>query len=129
MFSKDSSKVQPLSSAPVSPVHVSSMPSIISADLTVHGDLVCRGDLQIEGSVEGDVKGRNLTLGEAGMINGTVEAETVQISGSLRGKIKARSVTLEKTAQVFGDINYDNMIIEAGACLNGMCKPMGSNRL
>lgn len=120
--------MQQPSGAPPSIDRKSSMPSIISADLTVHGDLVCQGDLQIEGSIEGDVTGRNLTVGEAGTVKGTVEAETVQVNGSMWGEIKARSITLGKTAQVFGDIKYNSLVIEAGAQLNGTCKPVGSNK-
>ena len=121
MFSKDNSELEP-SSTPEWSGQKSSMPSIISPDLTVHGDLICEGDLQIEGSIEGDVKSRNLTIGKAGSVKGAVEAEIIQVSGSIRGQIKAKTVTLQGAAQVSSDIWYKNLVIEAGALLNGMCK-------
>lgn len=98
------------------------MPSIISVGLAVQGDLICEGDIQVEGSVQGDVKSHNLTIGQAGSVTGTVEAETVQVSGAVRGQIRARSVTLARTARVLGNIWYEDLVIEAGARLKGTCK-------
>ena len=126
MFSKNSSTSQP-TIEPTLSGQQSSTPSIISAELTVRGDLICQGDMQIEGTVEGDIKSRNLTIGQAGSVKGAVEAETVQVNGSISGQIKAKSVILNEAAQVFSDIKYERLVIEAGARLNGTCKPMGSD--
>ncbi|MBW2147648.1 MAG: polymer-forming cytoskeletal protein [Deltaproteobacteria bacterium] len=98
------------------------MPSIISADLTVHGDIFCKGDIQIEGLVEGDVKSRSLTIGKTGSVKGAVDAETIHVGGQVKGQIKAKFVILTGTAQVLGDIRYENLAVKEGARLNGMCK-------
>ncbi|MCH7944264.1 MAG: polymer-forming cytoskeletal protein, partial [Proteobacteria bacterium] len=52
----------------------SAAPSIISADMKVVGNLQSGGDVQIEGSVEGDIKSRTVTIGEKAQINGSVIA-------------------------------------------------------
>jgi cytoskeletal protein CcmA (bactofilin family) len=41
-----------------------SVPSIISADLRINGDLICSGDVQVDGWVEGDIQSRNIVIGE-----------------------------------------------------------------
>ena len=100
----------------------SSMPSIISTDLKITGNLASEGDIQLDGSVEGDVRSRSLTIGAAANVKGKVFAESVEIKGTVTGKIRARSVSLAKTAKVVGDIEHETLAIEAGAWLDGHCK-------
>ncbi len=44
------------------PVTKTSVPSIISPDLRINGDMVCSGDIQIDGWVEGDIQSRNVVV-------------------------------------------------------------------
>lgn len=100
--------------------------SLISSDLSVTGDLVSPGDLQIDGFVEGDIRCQSLTIGPTASVTGNVIAEDVLIRGTLNGAIEARAVTLGKSAQVNGDILHETIAIEAGAVLNGRLS--GRNR-
>ena len=99
-----------------------SVPSIISADLRINGDLVCSGDVQVDGWVEGDIQSRNIVIGEGATVHGALQAETVRICGLVKGEIKADSVVLEKSAKVTGDVLHKTLAIEQGAQLEGMCK-------
>jgi len=98
------------------------VPSIISADLRVVGDLGCEGDLQIEGVVEGDIKTVTLTIGEQALVKGSVIAEQCLIKGKVDGDVFAKSVNLARNAKVRGDIVHDSISIEAGAYLDGRCR-------
>lgn len=100
----------------------SAAPSIISADMKVVGNLESGGDVQIEGSVEGNIKSRTVTIGENAQINGAVNADTVSILGRINGKINAATVRIAKTAHVQGDINYKTLSIEEGAVIDGQVK-------
>ena len=100
----------------------SSVPSIISADLRINGDLICSGDVQVDGWVEGDIQSRNIVVGEGATVHGALQAETVRICGTVKGEIKADSVVLEKTAKVTGDVLHKSLTIAEGAQLEGMCK-------
>lgn len=97
-------------------------PSIISADLRILGDIICDGDIQIEGVVEGDVKSKSLTVGEAALVKGSVMCETARVRGTVDGEIFARSVFLARTSRVRGDITHESIAIEAGAYLDGRCR-------
>lgn len=99
-----------------------SIPSIISANLHISGDLVSNGDLQIDGVVEGNVRSLTLTVGETARITGDVDAESVHVRGSVTGQINARAVTLMKTAHVIGDVMHETLAIDAGAYLEGSCR-------
>ncbi len=123
MFSKASKPGQPTSGGDGARSALkSSVPSIISADLRITGDLVCSGDVQVDGWVEGDIQSRNIVVGEGATVHGALQAETIRICGLVKGQVKADSVVLEKTAKVTGDVLHKSLAIEQGASLEGMCK-------
>ena len=98
-------------------------PSIISAALTVVGRLESAGDIQIDGKVEGDVRGQGVRIGTTAVIKGTVTGELVELAGTLEGKIEARSAVLTKTARMSGDIIHQSLQIEEGSYFNGSSRP------
>lgn len=98
------------------------MPSIISADLKVTGDLLSDGDIQVDGVIEGDIQSRTVTVGEAAHVKGSISADTVRVCGAVTGQVKGTSVTLAKTAKVTGDIMHATLAIEPGAFLEGHCR-------
>ena len=124
MFSKANKQGQSTSVLDGSskPVSKASVPSIISPDLRINGDMVCSGDIQIDGWVEGDIQSRNVTVGEGATVHGAIQAENVKICGIVNGQIRADNVVLEKSARVTGDILHKSLSIEQGAFLEGMCK-------
>lgn len=122
MFSKNSKG----SSTEVSqqPAAKPSPPSIISADLKIVGDLSSDGEIQIDGSIDGDIRTKSLLVGETADIKGEIVAETVVVHGAITGQIKSRDVNLAKTAHVVGDVLHENLSIDTGAFLEGHCKRM-----
>src|SRR6185369_8529064 len=128
MFSKANKQGQSTSTLDHSskPATKASVPSIISPDLRINGDMVCSGDIQIDGWVEGDIQSRNVTVGEGATVHGAIQAENVKICGIVNGQIRADNVVLEKSARVTGDILHKSLSIEQGAFLEGMCKRIDS---
>ncbi|HEX9464847.1 MAG TPA: polymer-forming cytoskeletal protein [Alphaproteobacteria bacterium] len=98
------------------------MPTIIGADFRVKGDISCEGDIQLEGTVDGNIKSVRLTVGETGIVNGDVNAEGVRVQGKVVGKIHAKTVELAGTGHVTGDILHERLSVENGAFLNGHCR-------
>ena len=97
-------------------------PSLLSSDLTITGNLESEGDMQIDGTIDGDIKSFTLTVSESGVIRGTVDAEEVTIAGSVTGQIKARHVILVKGAKVIADLIQDRLSIEPCAFFEGNCR-------
>lgn len=93
--------------------------SLIAEGVTIRGDLATQGDLHLDGAVEGDLKAGQLTVGEAGFVNGTIQADSVEVRGRVTGTICARQVRLWATARVDGDISHTELAIEAGAHFEG----------
>ena len=120
MFSKStkgsiSTTVTPVQAKP-------STPSIISSDVRIVGDLQSQGEVQVDGTIDGDIRTQTLLVGEGAQITGEIVADTVIIRGSVTGQVKARSVELAKTARLIGDILHEDLAIETGAFLEGHCK-------
>jgi cytoskeletal protein CcmA (bactofilin family) len=100
------------------------VPSIISTDMKIIGNVISEGEIQIDGQIEGDIKCNNLLVGEPASIKGEIVVDSIEVFGTIVGQIKANSVTLAKTAHVVGDILHEFLAIEKGAFLGGHCKRM-----
>jgi len=98
------------------------VPSIISPDLKIIGDLKSNGDIQIDGRIEGDINSRLLTVGEQATVEGCIVADTVRISGTVLGQVRAKTVHLDKKARVTGDITHEILTMEAGAFFEGQVR-------
>ena len=101
------------------PPRVKSPPSLLSTDLFVKGNLTTAGDIQIEGSVEGNIKANLLTIGQNAEIKGEIIAEEVVVNGAISGTIKGNRVHLTASAKVNGDIIHNSIAIESGAHFEG----------
>lgn len=93
--------------------------SILSSDLTVVGNIRTTGDIQIEGTVEGDVRAHLLTIGENARIKGEIVADDVVVNGRVIGRVRGLKVRLTSTARVEGDIVHKTIAIESGAHFEG----------
>lgn len=104
-------------------------PSLISEDLRIVGDLSSDGEIHIDGTIDGDIRTNTLLVGETAKIKGEIIAEVVRVHGSVNGQIRARNVNLANTARVTGDILHENLSIDTGAFLEGLCKRMETEKL
>ncbi|WP_369907963.1 polymer-forming cytoskeletal protein [Tropicimonas sp. IMCC34043] len=93
--------------------------SILSSDLTITGNLKTSGDIQIEGTVEGDIRAHLLTIGENATIRGECVADDVIVNGRIVGRVRGLKVRLTSTAKVEGDIIHKTIAIESGAHFEG----------
>ncbi len=93
--------------------------SVLSSDLTVTGNLKTTGDIQIEGTVEGDIRAHLLTVGEGATIRGELIADDVVVNGRIVGRVRGLKVRLTSTARVEGDIIHKTIAIESGAHFEG----------
>lgn len=93
--------------------------SVLSSDLTIVGNLKTTGDIQIEGTVEGDIRAHLLTIGETATVRGEVMADDVVINGRIIGRVRGLKVRLTSSAKVEGDIIHKTIAIESGAHFEG----------
>ena len=111
----------PMSSSPMRSTPSAKGFSTIGSGLVIEGNVSGSGDLVLEGTVHGDIKVSHLTVGEAGNIEGKIEADTVEIRGRVVGSIKGTQIKLQATAYVEGDITHEQLAIDVGAYFQGRC--------
>lgn len=108
--------------APVAPEGPKARPrvaSLISDGITIEGGVTGDGELQIDGTVRGDVRVGRLTVGDTGHIEGSVYAEAAEVRGRVIGSVTAKQVRLYGTSYVDGDITHEQLAMETGAFFQG----------
>ena len=93
--------------------------SHIGADLTVIGNLVYKGEVHIDGQIQGDLHAMQITVGESARITGGVVADEVIVRGAISGSIRGRRVVLQSSSHVEGDVFHQQLGIEQGAYFEG----------
>ena len=121
-----SSLPPPLNGARSSPVVASGMrapgsdaTSVIGTDLTVLGNLQSKGEIQVEGVVQGDIQAARVIVGQAARITGGIVADDVVVQGTVMGSIRGNRVTLQSSSKVEGDVFHQSLAIEQGAFFEG----------
>ncbi len=94
-------------------------PSIIGPELIISGNLSSRGDIQVEGEVQGDIHATHVTVGERAQITGGIIADEVVVRGHVMGSIRGKRVLLQTTCHVEGDVYHQTLAIEQGAFFEG----------
>lgn len=97
---------------------------LVGARMTVTGDIVFSGGLNIAGSVKGSVLAEGseaiVDLNETGRIDGDIRAPHVHLHGEMNGDVVAtEKLVLGTTAKVRGNIFYKLLEMNAGAQVNG----------
>lgn len=98
------------------------IPSIISADMSILGNIISDGLADIDGHIEGNIKCHSATIRKNGYIKGDIVAESVHVYGRIEGLIKARNVQFFKGCRVEGVIMHESITIEDGAYVDGRFK-------
>lgn len=96
-----------------------SAPSIIGPDLLITGNLMSRGEVQIDGEIQGDVHATNLVVGDTARITGGIVADEVVVRGHVMGSVRGKRVLLQNSSHVEGDVYHQTLAIEQGAFFEG----------
>lgn len=120
---------EPLAEAPVAPVSAPALPfglapkgsarSYLSSDLTITGELVSTGAVELHGEFDGNARAGDLVIGDEGRLKGRISAENVEVRGKVSGKISCAKLGLRASAEVKADVNYQELTIDSGAQVGG----------
>jgi len=81
--------------------------SVIGAGLTITGNLDCKGELQIDGKVEGDIHAERIIIGQGANTTGNLVAEEVQVRGGVQGSIRGNAVEFQSSSRVEADVTRE----------------------
>ncbi len=97
--------------------------AVIGPNVKVKGKFHSKGNIVIEGELNGSVKsGGYLLIGDQAKIKASIEANEARIGGEINGNIKIKGILqVMGNAQIIGDIECELISIEEGAIFNGKC--------
>ena len=105
--------------------------ALVYCSIRIRGRIFSKGDLYLDGQVEGSVELPNhkLTVGRNGTLTAEIKARDVVVLGITRGNIQASDRTeIRKGANFGGTIKTARIIIEDGAHFQGRVEivPLGT---
>lgn len=117
MFNKGNTKSDGKVMMPTSNVN------IIGSGTSIQGDIVCEGDIRIDGQVNGLVSTKaKIVVGPEGEITGDLVCQSADILGKVTGIIKVDDLLfLKGNALVKGDVYTVHFEMEPTAKFNGRC--------
>ena len=92
---------------------------IIGNGVKLKGDITDADEIQIDGTIRGNVTAKQIILGESGKIQGNATANFFRICGRLEGDGRAETIEITKTAIVKGHTYKKTISIEHGAKIVG----------
>lgn len=94
---------------------------MLGPNLLVHGRLSGKGDVVVDGRLEGDVAVEGtVTIGVNGVVVAAVEAETVIVDGVVQGNVRgSTAVAVRAGGRVEGDVRSPRVAIDDGGTLQG----------
>ena len=111
------SKPSPLSAPAADQRNIAT--SVIGPELTILGNLSSKGEMQIDGEIQGDIQSPRVVIGAKARITGGIVAEEVVVRGHVMGSIRGKRVMLHSSSHVEGDIFHQSLGIEQGASFEG----------
>jgi cytoskeletal protein CcmA (bactofilin family) len=102
------------------PRTIQHMPSIIAEGFEIVGDLTAEAEIQVDGTVRGNLKANHVIIGRSGLVDGSIEAERATIDGTIFGDTNTKTAALEANARIKGAITVSgDMSMAVGARLEG----------
>ena len=95
----------------------------INSRVTIVGTVEFDGPIQIDGTIQGDVKCASVMIAKSGSVEGTIVASTVTVAGGVNGAIYADKLVLKTDCDVEGEIYHREFVLEQGSNFEGKSRP------
>ena len=103
--------------------------SLIGEGLTIEGDLNCKGEIEIAGIMNGNIRAESLKVLETGSVIGGFKASKFEVFGFIEGEIYVDDIVIGKTATIKGDIFFkEKLKIDEGADIDGYIKRVNQGK-
>ena len=98
--------------------------SHIASGVLIKGDIICPGDVRIDGKIEGKIQSTGrVVIGETAEIKGTILCDMLDFWGKMEGDTYVRNtLSLKAGSCIQGNININKLQVEMGSKINGFCK-------
>ena len=93
--------------------------SCIGSDMSIVGNIECKGPAQVFGRIKGEVRASDLQISDGAQVEGSVIAQNVTVCGRVKGTIRAVRVKLQNGGAVEGDIFHRSLSIDENSQFEG----------
>ena len=91
---------------------------IIGSGTNFKGTDIKTDEIEVYGKIETNIHAKNIYVGSAAEIVGSVTCEKAEIHGSVHGAIQVSGkAVIKKTAQIFGSFRYQTISVDEGAAI------------
>ena len=101
------------------PTTKAGMASCIGSEMSIVGNIECKGPAQVFGRIEGEVRASDLQINDGAQVEGSVIAQNVTVCGRVKGTIRAVRVKLQNGGAVEGDIFHRSLSIDENSQFEG----------
>ena len=98
----------------------------LRAEAPIIGNVVTDGPWDILCSIEGELRGTELTIAAGASVVGRVVARDLTVRGRVTGTIRAVNVKLRGAAAVDGEIFHQTLLVEEDAAFDGASRPLSA---
>ena len=93
---------------------------IIGEGATINGTIQEKNQINIQGSVDGDVECKDLVVGKSGTLKGKIKTDTLSVEGNIEGELNVKGLLkLMPNGTISGKISYGSLQILEGGKLMG----------
>jgi cytoskeletal protein CcmA (bactofilin family) len=96
----------------------------LRAEAPIIGNIFCDGPWEILCSIEGELRGTELTIAASASVVGRIVARDLTVRGRVSGTIRAVNVKLRGSAAVDGEIFHQTLLVEEDAAFDGASRPL-----
>ena len=93
---------------------------LIGEGVTITGTIKADNEVNIHGTIDGDIDCNSVTINQSGNVKGNVKTETMTVEGKVEGEININSLLhIKSQGSVSGKVFYGDIQIDEGGKLLG----------
>ena len=93
---------------------------LIGEGVTITGTIKADNEVNIHGTIDGDIDCNSVTINQSGNVKGKVQTETMTVEGKVEGEININSILhIKSQGSVSGKVFYGDIQIDEGGKLLG----------
>ncbi|HKN01798.1 MAG TPA: polymer-forming cytoskeletal protein [Candidatus Binataceae bacterium] len=96
--------------------------SRLDSGAKISGKLHFEGPARIDGNIDGEIDGKEITIGESAVVTAQIRADSIAVCGKVKGEITAtQRIEIRPTAEIIGKLTTPKLIVQDGAIFEGQC--------
>lgn len=93
---------------------------MVGSDVLIHGVVETQGEARVFGTIQGELKGKEVLIARGGRVEGRLEATNVDLSGYAGEQVKVhQKLKVRANGELKGRIEFDDIEVEGGARISG----------